>query len=107
MSDTGNAGFHQTGNALSQAAEHVRGARQEVTGLCQGLSSQIQGLGARWGGQGATAFHTLHDTWQEKQRTIVNALDTFAESLETTQSDTVTTDQSQADLSATLLRRLG
>lgn len=101
------AGFHQTENALSQAAEHVRTAKQEVTGLCQSLSSQIQGIGARWGGQGATAFHTLHNTWQEKQRTIVNALDTFAESLDTTQTDNVNTDQSQADLSSNLLRRLG
>lgn len=107
MAEAGNAGFHQTEAALSHAAEHVRTAQSEVTTLCQSLSSQIQGIGARWGGQGATAFHTLHNTWQEKQRTIVNALEDFAASLETTQSDNVGTDQAQADMSSNLLRRLG
>lgn len=102
-----NAGFHQNEGALSTAAEHVRTAKQDVTGLCSNLSSQITSIGSRWGGQGATSFQQLHTAWQEKQRTIINALDNFAASLDTTQKDNVTTDQSQADLSSTLLRRLG
>lgn len=105
MSD--NAGFHQAEGALSTAAEHTRVAKTEVIKLCGDLSMNIQGIGARWGGQGANAFHKLHQAWQEKQRTIVNALDDFAGSLETTQTDNVNTDQSQADVNAKLLGRLG
>lgn len=107
MSQTGSAGLSQTEQALRRAAEEVAAARADVTKLSADLSGQIQGMGARWGGQGASAFHTLHTAWQEKQSKIVGALDQFAESLVLTDKDNVSTDQSQADSAANLTSRLG
>ena len=107
MSENGAAGLSQTEKALSAAADKVATARQDVTKLNQNLSGQIQGMGMRWGGQGATAFHNLHNAWQDKANKIVSALDQFQQSLVETEKDNVSTDQSQADASSRLLGRLG
>ena len=101
------AGISATEGALVRAAEHVGRARADVTALGGRLASDIDGMGARWGGEGARAFHRLHLAWQDKQRRIVGALDDFAESLHQTDRDNLATDQAQADLTATLVARLG
>lgn len=107
MQDNPGAGVSAAQGALVQAADHVARARVDVTTLGAQLASQIDGMGARWGGEGARAFHRLHLAWQDKQRRIVGALDGFAESLQETDRDNLATDQAQADLSATLVARLG
>lgn len=106
MSENGAAGLSQAEKALSSAAEKVATARVDVMKLNQNLSGQIQGMGMRWGGQGAAAFHKLHDAWQEKSHKIVSALDEFERSLLDTEKDNTATDLSQADTSNRLLNRL-
>lgn len=107
MQENQYAGVSAAEGALVQAADHVTRARADVTALGGQLAAQIDGMGARWGGEGARAFHRLHLAWQEKQRRIVGALDGFADSLTQTDRDNLATDQAQADLSATLVARLG
>ena len=93
--------------ALQQGASRTREARADVTALSNDLSARIQGIGAQWGGEGARAFHRVHEAWQEKQRRIVSALDDFAASLVDTDKNNVTTDQLQADVADRLLSRIG
>jgi len=100
-------GLLATQGALQQGATRTREARADVTALSNDLSARIQGIGAQWGGEGARAFHRVHDAWQEKHRRIVTALDDFAASLVDTDKDNVATDQLQADVAARLLSRIG
>ncbi|MDF9717354.1 WXG100 family type VII secretion target [Nocardioides sp. ChNu-153] len=92
---------------LSNAAQMVADAKVEIDQKCRTLEGQIQGIGARWGGQGAAAFHRLHVAWQEKQRTINDALNDFERSLLDTERDTTSTDSSQADTFSSSFSRLG
>ena len=81
---------------LSAAAGHITAARAEFDGHSARLRSLIDDMRAQWGGQGATAFHRVHEAWQTRQHTIVAALDDFADSLRLTESDNTGTDQDQA-----------
>lgn len=92
---------------LSRAAGHVRAGRAEVTSLCQQLTQQMAAVQSQWAGRGGQGFQTLVLAWAERQRRIVNALDGFAASLETTERDNVLTDTTQADGALQLARRLG
>lgn len=87
--------YGQGEGTLSRAAGLVSDARSDFTTISSRLTDQISAVQGRWGGQGATAFFTLHQAWSEKQRTIVNALDDFANSLTTTERDNVSTDDQQ------------
>ncbi|CAN5597528.1 hypothetical protein BH11ACT8_BH11ACT8_34800 [soil metagenome] len=91
---------------LSKAAGMVTDARADFTTLSQQLSSQIDGMKAKWGGQGAAAFFVLHQTWSDKQRVVVNALDDFANSLTHTEKDNVSTDEAQGSSFSHLTNRL-
>ncbi len=97
----------QTEKALSKGAEFVNTARGDVNTKCGNLSDQVNEMMAGWGGQGATAFSNLMVAWQDKQQTILKALDQLATSMVETEKDNVATDQTQSDSHANLQNRLG
>lgn len=97
----------QTEKALSKGAGFVKEARSEVKNKCDIVQDQVGEMMGGWGGQGATAFGNLMVAWQEKQNTILNALDQLAHSMEETEKDNVATDQAQSDSHANLQNRLG
>ena len=96
----------QTEKALSQGAEYVVTARGEVKTKCNTVSDRVNEMMAGWGGQGATSFSNLMAAWQEKQETILKALDRLALSMQETEKDNVATDQSQSDSHLNLQNRL-
>ena len=59
------------------------------------------------GSQGATAFNNLMIAWNEKQDTILKALDQLSASMKETERDNVSTDESQSATHANLQGRLG
>lgn len=107
MTDVGSAGFSQADRTLTAAAGHVTTARGEVTKRCQQLGGQLAGLSGQWAGEGATAFQRLMLGWQEKQKTILDALGELSRALQETERDTAATDQSQAQAVSRLHGRLG
>lgn len=101
------AGLRQGEHALSRAADLVGTTRGDVTRQCAQLGDRMAGLSGQWGGQGAVAFQRLMVTWQDRQRTILDALGDLATALQETERDTVATDQAQADVASRLQSRLG
>lgn len=101
------AQYGQAEKALSQAAEYVNTARADVKGKCNTLSDRMNEMLAGWGGQGASAFGNLMIAWQDKQETILKALDQLALSMQETEKDNVNTDSAQADAHSNLRGRLG
>ena len=97
----------QTEKALSKGAEFVNTARGEVKGKCNTLSDRVNEMMGGWGGQGASSFGNLMVAWQEKQETILRALDQLATSMQETEKDNVATDQGQSDAHLNLQNRLG
>ena len=67
--------YGQTEKALSKGADYVDQARGDVKNKCGVLSGNIQTMMAGWGGQGASAFNNLMISWDQKQETILKALD--------------------------------
>lgn len=105
MSNTGDYGQGQ--GTLTKAAALVAEAKLDFNALSAKLSGQISQVQTKWGGQGATAFFTLHHTWTQKQNDIVKALDDFADSLTLTERDNVANDEQQASNMQNLLNKLG
>ena len=99
--------YGQTEKALSKGADFVDQARGDVKNKCGVLSGNIQTMMGGWGGQGATAFNNLMIAWQEKQETILKALDQLSASLVETEKDNVSTDENQAGTHNNLMSRLG
>jgi WXG100 family type VII secretion target len=97
----------QTEKALSQAAEYVNTARGDVKGKCNTLSDRVSEMMVGWGGQGASAFSNLMLAWQEKQETILKALDQLSMSMQETEKDNMKTDESQSQTHMNLQNRLG
>ncbi|GAB2979277.1 WXG100 family type VII secretion target [Nocardioides montaniterrae] len=97
----------QGAGVLSQAAKLVADAKADFAKQSQNLDSQIAQVKGRWGGAGATAFHSLHVAWTEKHQTIVNALNNFEASLQATEKDNMNTDQSAGDAMTSLSNKLG
>lgn len=97
----------QTEKALSTAAEYVNTARGDVKTKCNTLSDRVGEMMGGWGGQGATSFGNLMIAWQEKQDTILNALDQLSTSLQETEKDNVKTDETQSSTHTNLRNRLG
>ena len=97
----------QTEKALSKGAEFVNTARGDVKGKCNTLGDRVNEMMGGWGGQGASSFGNLMVAWQEKQETILRALDQLATSMQETEKDNVATDQSQSDAHLNLQNRLG
>ncbi|WP_170285949.1 WXG100 family type VII secretion target [Nocardioides rubriscoriae] len=92
---------------LSKAAGLVTDAKADFIKESDTLSGQIADMQGKWVGQGASAFFVLHQTWTEKQRTILNALDEFAQSLQKTEQVNMTNDDEQNAVFARLNGRLG
>ncbi len=92
---------------LSKAAGMVTDAKADFIKESDTLSGQISDMQGKWVGQGASAFFVLHQTWTEKQRTILKALDDFAQSLQTTEQVNMTNDDEQSAVFARLNGRLG
>ncbi len=99
--------YGQGQGTLTRAAGLVSDARADFNSLSAKLSDQISAVQGKWGGQGASAFFVLHQTWTEKQRTIVGALDEFSSSLTVTERDNLSTDDDQAGSMTRLTNRLG
>ncbi|MBC9734246.1 WXG100 family type VII secretion target [Nocardioides marmotae] len=99
--------FGQGEATLSRAAGMVSDAHNDFTTLASRLTDQLSALQGKWVGEGGRAFFTLHQTWSEKQRTIVNALNDFEASLNSTEKLNVTTDQESGGGMANLTSRLG
>lgn len=99
--------YGQTEKALSKAAEYVDTARGEVKGKCNVLGGRVQEMMGGWGGQGASSFNNLMIAWQEKQETILKALDQLSVAMRETEKDNVATDQGQSDAHVNLTSRLG
>ncbi|WP_310529004.1 WXG100 family type VII secretion target [Nocardioides sp.] len=97
----------QTEKALSKGAEFVNTARGDVKGKCNTLSDRVGDMMSGWGGQGASSFGNLMIAWQDKQETILKAMDQLASSMQETEKDNVSTDQSQSDAHLNLQNRLG
>ena len=107
MSEGNANGLSEAAQALSTAAAHVEAGRDDVTRQCQQLGDRMASLSGRWGGQGALAFGRLMLAWQDRQRTILDALGDLARALQETERDNVATDQVQADAMSRLHGRLG
>lgn len=99
--------YGQGDQTLSRAATMVADARADFDQMATSLSGQIEGYRSRWQGAGASAFFALHQTWTEKQRRVVAALDGFSASLRSTESDNLATDQAQSQTFLSTLGRLG
>jgi uncharacterized protein YukE len=97
----------QGAGTLSAAAGLVAGARQDFDGLNRELAQHLHAARAAWSGQGGSAFWLLGQAWQEKQRTIVAALDAFESALRATERDNVGTDEAQSAAYARQWQRLG
>ncbi|GGO72983.1 WXG100 family type VII secretion target [Nocardioides deserti] len=98
--------FGQGEATLSRAAGMVSDARGDFMTLAGQLSDQLSALQGKWVGEGGRAFFALHQTWSEKQRTIVNALDDFSASLTSTEQLNVNTDQESGGGMSRLTSRL-
>ncbi|MEV7429745.1 MULTISPECIES: WXG100 family type VII secretion target [unclassified Nocardioides] len=98
--------YGQGENTLSQAAGMVSDAHADFNNLANTLTGQIQGLQGKWVGQGGQAFFTLHQTWSEKQKVIVNALTDFENSLQSTEKDNKSTDEGNSGNLSNLTSRL-
>jgi WXG100 family type VII secretion target len=92
--------------ALTRAAGMVATAKVDFDRLAVSLNDQIAGMAMRWTGMGGTQFQNLQRTWQEKQATIVSALNDFEQSLMVTDRDFVNTDDLQAQASTSNMGRL-
>jgi len=92
---------------LTRAAGLVAEAKQDFDSLSKGLEGQIQGIQGKWAGAGGTAFFSLHQAWNEKQRIITNALNEFQNSLTSTEKDNVATDETQSSNYSRVAGRLG
>lgn len=92
---------------LAAAAERVTACRADFDRLSAQLTDQLAALQGQWLGRGAGAFVTLHQTWTEKQRVVVSALDRFDASLHATQRDVLAADEEQGSAYASIAGRLG
>ena len=99
--------YGQTEKALSKGADYVDQARGDVKNKCGVLTTSIQTMMQGWGGQGATAFNNLMIAWNEKQDTILKALDQLSASMVQTEQDNVKTDEGQSAAAVNLQGRLG
>jgi WXG100 family type VII secretion target len=99
--------FGQGEGTLSRAAGLVDTAKTDFTALRNKLTGQIADIQGKWGGQGATAFHTLYTAWDEKQKVIESALNEFSSALTTSEKDNIATDEEQSAGFRGLEGRLG
>lgn len=104
---TGHNEFGQGEGTLSRAASMVTEAKADFMSISNQMTGKLQGMSGQFVGQSGTAFTRLHTAWAERQRTIVGALDDFAESLTLTEKDNLQTDEAQSSSMTSLANRLG
>ncbi|GAB2761145.1 hypothetical protein GCM10027020_11870 [Nocardioides salsibiostraticola] len=104
---TGHNEFGQGEGTLTRAASMVTDAKADFMSISNQMTGKLQGMSGQFVGQGGTAFTRLHTAWAERQRTIVGALDDFAESLTLTEKDNLQTDEVQSASMTSLANRLG
>jgi WXG100 family type VII secretion target len=92
--------------ALTRAAGMVATAKVDFDRRAAALDDQIAGMSTRWQGSGGLAFQNLQRAWQEKQTTIIRALNDFEQSLVVTDHDFSSTDDAQAQSTGINLGRL-
>ena len=92
--------------ALTRAAGLVATAKVDFDRRAAALNDQIAGMALRWQGSGGLAFQNLQQAWQEKQTTIMRALNDFEQSLVVTDRDFTSTDDAQAQTAGVNLGRL-
>jgi len=92
---------------LAQAAALVSDAKVDFDRLAAGLDQQLSSARSRWQGAGGTSFFGLAQAWDEKQRTIVAALDRFHAELTGTQSVFTGADDEAAHRANQHIHRLG
>ncbi len=103
----GAAEMGQGERTLTRAAGLVSQAKQDFDSMSQTLEGQIAGLQGKWAGAGGTAFFSLHQAWNDKQRIITKALNDFEASLTSTERDNMSTDDTQSSNYSRLTGRLG
>ena len=92
---------------LSAAARMVSEAREDYDRLDRELTAHLAQARSFWGGLGGSGFQALGLAWSERQRTIVAALDRFADALGSTERDNTSTDEAQSAAFVQTRRRLG
>ncbi len=92
---------------LAQAATLVSDAKVDFDRLAANLNHQLISAQNRWQGAGGTSFFGLAQAWDEKQRTIVAALDRFHAELTGTQTVFTGADDDAAHGANQNIHRLG
>ncbi|WP_372736904.1 WXG100 family type VII secretion target [Nocardioides sp.] len=91
---------------LARAAEMVAAAKIDLDQLSNNLSSRLLSAQSQWQGAGGSAFFTLHQAWNQKQRSILAALHEFESGLRRTQQHNLATDDAAQAAQRTVLHRL-
>lgn len=92
---------------LVAAAERVGACRADFDQMSAQLTDQLAALQGQWLGRGAGAFWSLQQTWTDRQRVVVSALDRFDTSLRVTQRDVAGADEQQGSTYTAMVGRLG
>jgi WXG100 family type VII secretion target len=74
-----NGGVSAADGALARGAKIVANAKQQLDQEMKTLESRLQSL--QWQGSGASSFRTLMERWNQDQRKLTGALDTFEQNL--------------------------
>ena len=99
--------YGQGEKVLSRAAGMVAEAKSDFDGISKNLMGNVETLRGAWAGQGALAFQSLAQAWNEKQTKIVSALNEFEQNLVATEKDNVSTDDNQSSSMTNLQNSLG
>ncbi len=92
---------------LAAAAERVGACRADFDRMSGQLTDQLAALQGQWLGRGAGAILLMQQTWTDRQRVVVSALDRFDTSLRVTQRDVAGADEQQGSTYAAMVGRLG
>ncbi|WP_182112078.1 MULTISPECIES: WXG100 family type VII secretion target [unclassified Actinotalea] len=93
--------------ALKAGASAVAQSRGELENELSVLRGKLEGMRGAWIGQGATAFNTLMQRWEEDAKKIISALNEFENNLLQSQSTYTASDEAQSSSMARLTSRLG
>ncbi|WP_250447073.1 WXG100 family type VII secretion target [Actinotalea sp. C106] len=93
--------------ALKAGAQAVAQSRGELQQQLKVLEGKLANIGGQWQGQGAVAFSTLMNRWQQNATTIINSLNEFESNLVSSQSTYTAADDQQSAAMNRLTSRLG
>jgi WXG100 family type VII secretion target len=91
---------------LATAAGFVADAKADLDHQAAALASRLAAAQGRWQGAGGSAFFAVQQTWNDKQRTILAALEEFQSALRGTQARNEASDESASALQNAHLHRL-